>query len=104
MLSGEAVTVYGRCAPNTRLLCRKSFNGHGCGYDVLARSYLEYKSHGELHGVLCGQAYLITHVVFTLNNWGELALEPELLPHEHLFIRENLGVAVRGSVRRSTSE
>ena len=44
------------------------------------------------------QAYLITHVVFTLNNWGELALEPELLPHEHLFIRENLGVAVRGSV------
>ena len=39
--------------------------------------------------------------------WGTksaAALEPELLPHEHLFIRENLGVAVRGSVRRSTSE
>ena len=57
-------------------------------FDVFA--FDEYESYVD-------QAYLITHVVFTLNNWGELALEPELLPHEHLFIRENLGVAVRGS-------
>ena len=75
----------------------------GCGYaDVLAKvaTLRPYKSHGELPWEsYVDQAYLITHVVFTLNNWGELALEPELLPHEHLFIRENLGVAVRGSVR-----
>ena len=71
----------------------------GCGYaDVLAKvaTLRPYKSHGELPWEsYVDQAYLITHVVFTLNNWGELALEPELLPHEHLFIRENLGVAVR---------
>ena len=58
-----------------------------------------YKSHGELpwESYVDQATRLITHVVFTLNNWGELALEPELLPHEHLFIRENLGVAARGS-------
>ena len=27
------------------------------------------------------------HVVFTLNNWGELRLDPGLLPHEHRFLR-----------------
>ena len=110
VLSGEAVTVY-------RTLCNSLIHAFyaerasiniGCGYaDVLAKvaTLRPYKSHGELPWEsYVDQAYLITHVVFTLNNWGELALEPELLPHEHLFIRENLGVAVRGSVRRSTSE
>ena len=28
------------------------------------------------------ECYLVTHVVFTLNNWGELRLDPALLPHE----------------------
>ena len=101
VLSGEAVTVY-------RTLCNSLIHAFyaerasiniGCGYaDVLAKvaTLRPYKSHGELPWEsYVDQAYLITHVVFTLNNWGELALEPELLPHEHLFIRENLGVAVR---------
>jgi len=41
------------------------------------------------------QCYLATHVVFTLSNWGELSLESHLLPHEYLFIREHLPIAVR---------
>jgi hypothetical protein len=28
------------------------------------------------------QCYLVTHVVFTLNNWGELMLDPNMAPHE----------------------
>lgn len=40
------------------------------------------------------QAYLITHICFTLNNWGELQLDPALLPHEYYFIREHLPIMV----------
>eukprot|EP00937_MAST-01D_sp_MAST-1D-sp2_P002838 g2838.t1 len=40
------------------------------------------------------QCYLITHIVFTLTNWGELRLEPELLPHEYYFVREHLAVCL----------
>jgi hypothetical protein len=37
----------------------------------------------------CGaQCYLVAHVVLTLSSWGELRIEPELLSHEHLFVRE----------------
>lgn len=101
VLSGESVTVY-------RTLCNSLIHAFyaeramidvGCKYsDVLRKvaTLRPYKSAGELSWEsYVDQAYLITHVVFTLNNWGELALEPELLPHEHLFIRENIGVAVR---------
>lgn len=41
------------------------------------------------------QCYLITHIVFTLNNWGELRLDPALLPHEYYFIREHLPVHIK---------
>ena len=40
------------------------------------------------------QAYLITHIIFTLNNWGELMLDPMLLPHEYYFIRENMPIMI----------
>ena len=33
---------------------------------------------------------MVTHVVFTLNNWGELMLEPSLCPHEFNFARSHL--------------
>jgi len=36
------------------------------------------------------QCYLVTHVVFTLNNWGELMLDPGLMPHEFHFARTHL--------------
>jgi hypothetical protein len=32
----------------------------------------------------------VTHVVFTLTNWGELALDPALAPHEYCFARAHL--------------
>ena len=32
----------------------------------------------------------MTHVVFTLTNWGELALDPALTPHEYCFARAHL--------------
>lgn len=39
--------------------------------------------------------YLVTHVIFTLSNWGELCLDPELFAHERSFIRCNLDWAIR---------
>ena len=36
------------------------------------------------------QCYLVTHVVFTLNNWGELMLDPALAPHEFCFARNHV--------------
>ena len=41
------------------------------------------------------QCYLITHIVFTLTNWGELRIDPELLPHEYFFVREHLAVQLK---------
>jgi hypothetical protein len=41
------------------------------------------------------QCYLVTHIVFTLNNWGELQLDPELLPHEYYFVREHMAVQIK---------
>lgn len=41
------------------------------------------------------QCYLVTHVIFTLNNWGELHLPRELLAHEYLFLRQYLDLHVR---------
>ena len=40
------------------------------------------------------QCYLVTHVVFTANNWGELRLSPSLMPHEYLFLRHHLHVHI----------
>lgn len=40
------------------------------------------------------QCYLVTHVVFTANNWGELRLMPALFPHEYFFLRAHLPVHI----------
>lgn len=41
------------------------------------------------------QCYLITHVVFTLTNWGELRLHPAMMPDEYNFIRSELWRSIR---------
>lgn len=38
------------------------------------------------------QCYMITHIIFTCNNWGELSLDPALFPHEYFFIRANFDI------------
>ena len=39
-------------------------------------------------------AYAVTHVVYTLNDYGCYALSPQWLPWEYQFLRENLPVAI----------
>ena len=48
-----------------------------------------YKSPSELPSWqhFIDQCYMVTHIVFTNNNWGELQLPPALYTHELLFIR-----------------
>ncbi len=41
------------------------------------------------------QCYLVTHVVFTLSEWGALRLDKELLPHEYYFLREHMISQIR---------
>lgn len=41
------------------------------------------------------QCYLITHIIFTTNNWGELSLEPALFPHEYFFLRNHLDIHIQ---------
>ena len=41
------------------------------------------------------QCYLVTHVVFTLSEWGALRLDKELLPHEYYFLREHMVSQIR---------
>jgi len=66
----------------------------GCSYaDVFKWLHIfhPYKSSHELPmQSFIDQCYLVTHVIFTLNNWGELRLIPELLPHEFCFVKQNL--------------
>ncbi|CAM9132428.1 unnamed protein product, partial [Ectocarpus fasciculatus] len=38
------------------------------------------------------QCYMITHIIFTSNNWGELSLDPALFPHEYFFIQANFDI------------
>ena len=40
-------------------------------------------------------AYALTHVVYTLNDYGQLSLSPRWLPREFEFLRSNLREAVR---------
>ena len=40
-------------------------------------------------------AYALTHVVYTLNDYGQLSLSPRWLPREFEFLRANLREAVR---------
>ena len=47
-----------------------------------------YKSLTELpYQDFIDQCYMITHIVFTNNNWGELQLHSHLYQHEYYFIR-----------------
>jgi hypothetical protein len=39
--------------------------------------------------------YAITHVVYTLNDYSLYKLDPQLLPHEFKFLRDNMTVAIR---------
>jgi hypothetical protein len=39
-------------------------------------------------------AYAVTHVVYTLNDYGECLLDPRWLPDEYLFLRAALPVAI----------
>lgn len=39
--------------------------------------------------------YALTHVVYTLNNYSQYRLSPELLPQEFAFLRDNLTEAIR---------
>ena len=32
--------------------------------------------------------------MFTLNNWGELSLDPDLMPHEYYFARNHLSTQI----------
>lgn len=32
------------------------------------------------------ECYLVTHVLFTCNNWGELRLRKNMFPHEYSFL------------------
>lgn len=38
------------------------------------------------------QCYLVTHIIFVMNNWGELALSASLFPHEFFFLRSNIDI------------
>jgi len=71
----------------------------GCSYKEVFKwlpQLRPYKGPKDLgHEAYTDQCYLITHIVFTLNNWGELRIEPQLLSHEHFFIREHLSVQIR---------
>jgi hypothetical protein len=39
-------------------------------------------------------AYTVTHIVYTLNDYGQFLLSPNWLPREYAFLRENLEVAM----------
>ncbi|CAM9877125.1 unnamed protein product [Chrysoparadoxa australica] len=41
------------------------------------------------------QCFLVAHIVFSCNNWGEMRLEPELFPHEYYFVEEHLAVQIK---------
>ena len=66
----------------------------GCSYkDVFEHvdAFRPWCGPEDLSSRLYGdQCYLVTHVVFTLNNWGELMLDPNLCPHEYCFARNHL--------------
>ena len=83
--------------------------GHGISFggarycDVLQwlPLFRPYRSPAELpKQAFIDQCYLVTHVVFTLANWGELSLHPSQLPHEFYFLREHLPWHIGQQVRR----
>ena len=41
------------------------------------------------------QCYLVTHIIFVMNNWGELSLHPSLFPNEYFFLRANFDIHIQ---------
>lgn len=83
------ITVY-RAMSNALI---HSFYADRAGLKLGGVSYKDIFQHLNMFRPWCGpdllskeeytdQCYLVTHVVFTLNNWGELMLDKELAPHE----------------------
>ncbi|KAK8804159.1 hypothetical protein WA171_000252 [Blastocystis sp. BT1] len=70
-----------------------------CSYDDFLRwlPFLRpYKSSLELPWKeFVDQCYLITHVIFTLSQWGQLRLQIQQLPHEYLFLQEHLPLMIQ---------
>jgi hypothetical protein len=40
-------------------------------------------------------AYAITHIIYTMNDYGTWRLKPEWLPAEHAFLRENIAASIK---------
>jgi hypothetical protein len=49
-------------------------------------------------------AYAVTHVVYTMNDYGTWRLKPEWLPAEHAFLRENLRASIALDDPETTGE
>lgn len=49
-------------------------------------------------------AYAVTHIVYTLNDYGTWRLKPEWLPAEHAFLRENLAGSIKINDPETTGE
>eukprot|EP01041_Mallomonas_annulata_P006834 gene6834-13842_t len=98
VLSGEMVSVY-RTMSNSLIHCfyADRVGLHlGCTFADIFRwlpNLRPYKGPHELDWqTYIDQCYLITHIVFTTNNWGELSLDPAMFPHEYFFLRSNLEI------------
>ena len=49
-------------------------------------------------------AYAVTHIVYTMNDYGTWRLKPEWLPAEHAFLRENLRASIAINDPETTGE
>ncbi len=49
-------------------------------------------------------AYAVTHVVYTMNDYGTWRLKPEWLPAEHAFLRDNLRASIAIDDPETTGE
>ncbi|CAM9209539.1 unnamed protein product, partial [Discosporangium mesarthrocarpum] len=101
MYTGEAIGRY-RCMSNSIIntyYADRVGLQLGCSFEQVLRwlpEFWPYKGPLDLDWEnYIDQCYLVTHVVLTLNNLGELRLDPELFPHEFLFMREHLAVQIK---------
>jgi hypothetical protein len=56
------------------------------------RPYLDRSQAG--YATFIDTVYAVTHVVYTLNDYGTLLLPRELLPQEYSYLKQNLGEAI----------
>ncbi len=49
-------------------------------------------------------AYAVTHIVYTMNDYGTWRLKPDWLPAEHAFLRENLRASIAINDPETTGE